>query len=445
MTREFVGVLFAAALIAAEGSPPIIEAAKSADMGALRALLSKKPDVNAAEGDGTTALHWASYRDNWTAAALLLGAGANVNAANDLGATPLWMASQNGSAAMVKQLLEAGANPNLALMSGETPLMAAARGGKSSVIASLLAHGAKTEERGTRGQTALMWAAAQKHPGAVKALLAGGADVHARSGKWSEMMAVPPHGYLPYNKQIPHGGYTALLFAARSGDLESVKLLLTAGANANDQDAWGVTAVVLAAHSGFTELAEFLLTKGADPNLAGAGFSALHNAIMRRDERLVRALLARGADPNFPIKTWTPVRRSAQDFHFEPQLVGATPYWLAARFLQPRVMRLLAEAGADPLFVHRAEYVAGERFERRTESATAVLAALGVVRAKPWVDPPDGAREALAREAVRFALERGVDINATGADGRTALDVAKANRWESVVGLLTEKGATSGR
>ena len=80
----------------------------------------------------------------------------------------------------------------------------------------------------------------------VKVLLAHGADVQARSEVWSEMMAVPPHGYLPYNRQIPHGGETALMFAARVGDLASAKLLVAAGANVNDADAWGVSATVLA-------------------------------------------------------------------------------------------------------------------------------------------------------------------------------------------------------
>lgn len=446
MARRLAAIVIAAAsAFGAEGTPPLVEAARNGNVSDLRALLTKKADVNAADGDGSTALHWASYRDNLEAAALLLESGAKVDASNDLGATPLWAASQNGSAPMVKKLLEAGANPNAALISGETALMVAARAGKSEVIGLLAAKGANANARGARGQTALMWAAAQKHPAAVKALLASGADVHAKSAVWSEMMAVPPHGYLPYNKQIPHGGNTALLFAARSGDLESAKLLLEAGANVNDEDAWGVSATALAAHSGFTELVEHLLASGADPNRAGAGFSALHIAIMRRDERMARALLARGADPNFPLKTWTPVRRSAQDFHFEPQLIGATPYWLAARFLQPRVMRLLAGAGADPLFVHRADYIAGERFERRSESATAILAALGMVRAKPWVEPEESEREKLALEAVQFAVERGVDVNATGADGRTALDVANSLRYESIVRFLNGKGATRGK
>ena len=193
-----------------------------------------------------------------------------MNAANDLGVTPLWTASQNGSAAMVRRLLEAGANPNAALLAGETPVMVAARSGYPDVVEQLLAKDANVNAHGARGQTALMWAVAQKHPDVVKVLLAHGADVQARSDVWSEVMAVPPHGYPDYNRAIPHGGETALMFAARVGDLASAKLLVAAGANVNDADAWGVSATVLAAHSGYRELVEFLLEKGADPN-AGRG------------------------------------------------------------------------------------------------------------------------------------------------------------------------------
>src|SRR5206468_12954761 len=113
---------------------------------------------------------------------------------------------------------------------------------------------------------ALMWAVAQKHADVVAVLLAHDADPQARSDVWSQMMAVPPHGYPDYNRMIPHGGETALMFAARVGDLDSAKLLVAAGAHVNDADAWGVSATTLAEHSGFGDLVEFLLDKGADPN-----------------------------------------------------------------------------------------------------------------------------------------------------------------------------------
>jgi len=429
---------------------PLIDAAKRSDKDAIRSLIQKKADVNVAEGDGATALHWAAYRDDLEIADLLLKAGAKVNAANDLGATPLWAASQNGSASMVKRLLDAGANPNLALLAGETPVMVAARGGYAAVVELLLAKGANPNGHGTRGQTALMWAASQKHPEAVKALLAHHADLNLRSDVYNEVMAVPPHGYLPYNLTIPHGGETALMFAARVGDLESAKLLVAAGANVNDADAWGVSATTLAEHSGFGELTRFLVDKGANPNAAPNGFTALHEAIMRRDEATIASLLDHGADPNTPLKTFTPTRRSSDDFHFEPALVGATPYWLAARFTEPNVMRLLVKHGADPKFVHHADYVAEQGFgaASRKETATPVMAALGVIRTAPWVDVEKFEREALTLETVKLAVELagqgGLDLNVANTDGRTALDAAKGLKYDSVINFLTEKGAKAG-
>ena len=434
-----------ATILMGAARPPIVDAARNGDRDSLRSLVQKKVDVNAAEADGSTALHWASYRDDAESADLLIRAGAKVSAANDLGATPLWTASLNGSAAMVRKLLEAGANPNAALLAGETPVMAAARSGNPGIVEQLLAKGANVNARGPRGQTALMWAVAQKHSNVVEALLTRGADVHARSEVWSQVMAVPPHGYPDYNRAIPHGGDTALMFAARGGDLASAKLLVATGANVNDADAWGVSATALAAHSGYGELVEFLLEKGADPNAAAAGFTALHEAIMRRDEKIVKALLAHGANPNTPLRTWTPTRRSSRDFHFEPALVGATPFWLAARFSQPGVMRLLVKHGADPLFVHHSESVAEKGFRRRTEVTTALMAATGMGSGTAWVQPARGEREALTLEAVKLAVELGVDVNAVNTDGRTALDAAKALQYGAVVKFLVEKGARLGQ
>ncbi len=357
----------------------------------------------AIDGDGSTPLHWAAHRDDVTEVRRLIESGADVNAANDLGVTPLWSSAMNGNAEIVKLLLDRGANPNAALTAGETPLMAAARAGKADAVSLLLAKGANPNARATRGQTALMWAVSQKHAVAVKALLEGKADVQARTEPWAKMMAVPPHGYLPYNAEIPHGSYTALLFAARVGDLESAKLLLAAGANPNDQDAWGVSALTLAAHSGFRDFAEMLLAKGADPNAMKAGFSAMHIAIMRRDEAMVRELLAHGADPNAPLRTWTPVRRSARDWYFPPQLIGATPLWLAARFQEPGIMRALIAKGADAKFVHNAEYVVEKGFKKRSERASIVEAVRGAISASAWTPAKSGAKGSREEECVKIA------------------------------------------
>jgi ankyrin repeat protein len=167
---------------------------------------------------------------------------------------------------------------------------------------------------------------------------------------------------------------------------------------------------------------------------------------MRRDEKMVAGLLDHHADPNFPLKTLTPTRRSSEDYHFEPDLVGATPYWLAARFTEPNVMRLLVKYGADPKFVHHADWVAEQGFGgvQRKETVNAVMAAVGMLRASPWVEAERLDREALTLETVKLALELGADLNLTNTDGRTALDAAKGLRMESVINFLVEKGAKAG-
>jgi ankyrin repeat protein len=442
-----VAVLLAAGGAAAAERSPLLDAAKSADADTVRALLRKDADVNAADADGTTALNWASYRDDIAIADLLIRAGARVNAATDLGVTPLWTASLNGSEPMVRRLLLAGANPNAALLLGETPVMVASRSGYPAVVEQLVAKGANVNATATRGQTALMWAVSQKHPDVVKVLLAHGANVHARSAVWSEVMAVPPHGHPDYNRSIPHGGDTPLMFAARVGDVASARLLLAARANADDADAWGVSAVALAAHAGFPEIVELLLDHGADANAARAGFSALHAAIMRRDERMAGALVAHGADVQAPVRNWTPTRRSSRDFHFSPELVGATPFWLAARFGGPAIMRVLLAHDADPLFVHHGDHVVegkgGSGFQHRADTTTTLMAAVGMGGGEPWVEPERSEREALVLDAVRLVADRGVDVNAANVDGRTALDAAKALKYDAVVRFLVEKGARS--
>jgi len=440
-------VLTAARGIAGEQSP-LLDAAKNADTETLHALVQKHVNVNASDADGATALHWASYRDDVESADLLIRAGAKVNAATDLGVTPLWNACLNGGEAMVRRLLEAGANPNAALIAGETPLMAASRSGYRALVEQLIAKGANVNATAARGQTALMWAVSQKHSDVVKVLLHRGADIHVRSSVWNEVMAVPPHGHLDYNRAIPHGGDTALMFAARVGDLASARLLVAAGADVDDQDAWGVSATALAAHGGDADLVEFLLEQGADPNAAQAGFAALHVAVMRRDEKMVRALLAYGAEANAPVQSWTPTRRSSKDFHFGPELVGATPFWLAARFSEPGVMRILVEHGADPLVVHHGDRVVegkgGSGFQHRTDVTTALMAAVGMGGGEAWVEIDRREREALMLDAVKLVAELGVDVNAVNTDGRTALDAANALKYDSVVRFLVEKGARPG-
>ena len=453
---------------AVASAQPVAEAARTADWAAVRALVEQGADVTAPQGDGTTALHWAGYWDEGDMAALLLDAGADANATTDLGVTPLWTACENGSAQMTRILLEVGADPNAALLSGETLLMTATHSGSAAVIEQLLAAGAdvNTAEQG-RGQTALMWAVAQRHPDVVEALLAHQPDVHARSDVRTEVVKTSPEPWNPdYIIDLLQGGYTPLLFAARVGDLDSARLLVAAGADVNDTAPYGTSATVVAAHSGHGELAAFLLEQGADPNAAGAGYTALHAAILHKDDHLVAALLEQGADPNVPVVRSTPVRRDSVDYYLHPSYVGATPFWLAARFSAPAIMRLLAEHGADPLVAHRPVYWDGQlaesddRAEVREGDTTSVMAAAGLGGRAPLFavdrlnriaesapvrstrrEPDPVEREAVTLEAVRVAAELGVDVNTANAVGETALHAVAARGYDTVIAYLVEQGA----
>ncbi len=463
-----IAVLAVFGFAAVASAQPVAEAARTADWAAVGALVEQGADVTAPQGDGTTALHWAGYWDEGDMAALLLDAGADANAMTDLGVTPLWTACENGSAQMTRILLEVGADPNAALLSGETLLMTATHSGSAAVIEQLLAAGAdvNTAEQG-RGQTALMWAVAQRHPDVVEALLAHQPDVHARSDVRTEVVKTSPEPWNPdYIIDLLQGGYTPLLFAARVGDLDSARLLVAAGADVNDTAPYGTSATVVAAHSGHGELAAFLLEQGADPNAAGAGYTALHAAILHKDDHLVAALLVRGADPNVPVVRSTPVRRDSVDYYLHPSYVGATPFWLAARFSAPAIMRLLAEHGADPLVAHRPVYWDGQlaesddRAEVREGDTTAVMAAAGLGGRAPLFavdrlnriaesapvrstrrEPDPVEREAVTLEAVRVAAELGVDVNTANAVGETALHAVAARGYDTVIAYLVEQGA----
>jgi ankyrin repeat protein len=443
LRQVLVLVLAGSAIAAASREPGIIVAAKNADAAALRELVKQGANVSVSQADGTTALHWAAYRDDLESVNLLLVAGANVNAVNQLGVTPLWTACENGSAAMVQKLLQAGANPNVALASGETPLMTAARTGNADVVRQLLAKGADVNAKeSARGQTALMWAVAQRHAKVVGALLASGADVHARSNVWTQVVKMTTEAKnAPYITDIQQGGYTPLLFAARVGDLPSAKLLVEARADVNVTAPYGTTALVVAAHGGHGEVAEFLLEKGADPNMDGAGYTALHIAIRRNDAKLVRALLARKANPEALLLKPTPARRGSNDVYLAPSFVGASPFWLAARYGAPKIMSLLAEHGANARFVHHLAFWAqaeGYELGRVIEgNTTALMAAVGM---GDDLRPPD---EATTLEAVRVAVGLKVDVNAANALGETALHAAAARGYDSVVKFLLENGARS--
>ena len=421
----------------AQTSADLITASRVEDLNQVQSLLVSGADVDQVQGDGSTALHWAAHRNNQELAQVLLDENADVDSANELGATPLWLAAVNGSAVMVEQLLDAGANPNLSLKMGETPLMSAARTGSEKSVALLLEAGAdisNAEEE--RGQTALMWATAQGHANVVKLLIDNGANLNARSTVWHQLENTAGNTNPSGNFKMAHGGSSAIMFAARVGDIATTQVLLEGGANVNDTAASGVSVLVQAAHSGHEELALFLLEQGADPNAIEAGYSALHAAVLRSEVELVKALLEHGAHFDTAVVHGSPGRRFSADFSIRSQLIGRNAFWMAAKYGEVEIFKLLLAEGADPLVVDDG-------------GVTTLQVAMGNSGSSlDWrrdrigneaLDLEDEERRTL--ELAKILIDEGVEVNAVDNRGRAAIHHAVLKNFPTVVEYLAMRGA----
>ncbi|MBF8269252.1 MAG: ANK REP REGION protein [Gammaproteobacteria bacterium] len=469
------------------------------DPAALNRLLAGKADVNIPQPDGATALHWAIYKDEPEIVKDLIAAGADVSAANRMGVTPLILAAENGNVVVIRLLIEAGANPNEHLRNGETVLMMAVRTGNTEVIEVLLEHGADVNATETlRGTTALMWAAAYSNPQALELLIRHGADVSKKTGtikpgrrpylaptakerideyrlgfgqggisipvdlnravpivekKLSDLpadvqrergvtdiAADDPEQGSDRRGNDPWGGLTALVFAARENDKESVKILLASGADVNQVTEYGWSPLLTATQNRFYQLGKLLLENKADPDIANrGGWTPLYIATDNRNIEggdyptrqpdmdhleYIQLLLKHGADPNLRMRSSTETRTIfTHQWLYED---GATPFLRAAQSSDLALMKLLLEHGADPS-------IATE------QGVTPLMVAAGI----GWVE---GVTYEWSREAnlaaVKLILELGTNVNARdNIDGRTALMGAAHKGRNEIVQLLVDHGA----
>ncbi len=415
---------------AAEADLRLTEAARGQDIEAVRTLLDEGVDVNTPQGDGATALSWASYWDDVEMADLLIRAGAEANIANQLGVTPLALACGNRSAEMVETLLKAGADPNVAERNGQTLLMVCARTGNVAAVRSLLEQGADANAReAERGQTALMGAVAGKHVDVVNALIDHGGEVNARTDS----------------------GFTSLMFSAQQGDLESARALVANGAGVDAVAEKYGNALTVATASGHESVALFLLNEGSDPNVAdGNGITPLHYALARgmaeiisaaptsayddaykvrpsNMRELVPALLDRGANPNVRIKNVLITFGTTVGLHGPgvPSMVDATPFLLAATSADIDLMRMLLAAGADP-------HLRGEG------NTTSLMSAAGGA----WNGYRREDEKQLALEAVKLLVELGADVNEANSSGETPLHAAAYTGANAIVQYLVDRGAS---
>lgn len=489
--------------IAAASGTDVADAAKARDVAAVKALLKSGADVNAAQGDGMTALHWAASSGDAALTQMLLAAGANIRATTRLGGiTALHMASQAGHSQVVAALIAAGADSNSATATGATALMLAARSGDSATVTKLVETGANVnaKEKGF-GQTALMVAAGLDRADVIRILMARGADWKAASsvadlkgltsivddGTGRPQQQAPAatgrldvagvtRGYR-YNELIgTQGGLTALHFAVRQGSSGAARALVEAGVDVNlvspgDQASPLLTAII----NGHFDIAAYLLEKGANPNLlSDAGVAPLYavlnvqwapiaaypqpRAYLQQSHGyldMVKLLLDKGADPNARVrrKVWY------SGYNFDQSGVdeaGATAFWRAAYAADVAAMKLLVSYGADPslpttkLFSRRGPEDPAAGADKSGlppiiiggPGASPLLAAAGPGYATGFAGNSHHVAPAGMLPAVKYLVEElGADVNAVDADGNSVVHNAASRGDNEMIKYLVSKGA----
>jgi len=480
-------------LLAAAGAAAqtlVADAVMNRDAAALRALLQKKADVNAAQVDGSTALHWAVYHDNGQAADLLLAAGANVKAVTREGVTPLSMATLYGSVPMVERLLKAGADAKELGPNGETMLMFAARNGNPRLVQLFIAAGVDVNAaEKLRKTTALMWAAEQHHPEAVQALLKAGANPALKSGG-----AGLPRNYManrvnqqsvkeaqerrkravaagrtyeeqviferaaplrPAFDQLPPdddsevvvaglvgsggGGLAALHLAAREGDIESARALLDGGADVNQITEYGWTPLLTAINNRNYALASLLMDRGADPNIANkGGWTPLYIATDNRNIEGGDYPVPKPDLDHLEIITKLLEKGADPNARVKEDTLTRTIFTMQWFFEDGATAFARAAQSSDTALMKLLlKYNADPRLATRNGD-TAITLAGGI----GWVEGVTYERSREENvEALRMLLDLGLDPNTANSEGRTALMGAALKGRNEAIQLLVDRGA----
>jgi ankyrin repeat protein len=434
-------------LLFALAAAPLLDAVKSGDRAAALTLLAQKADVNAAESDGTTALHWAVHRGDLDLAQRLIRAGAKVNVKNEYGSTPMSEAAVLGRVDLLEALLKAGGDVESPNADGQTALMIVARTSRVDAARLLLTHGAKVNQvEQWRGQTALMWAVAQQQPAMVAELVKAGADVNARStvNNWDRQVTAEPRAIYR-----PAGGLTPLLYAAREGCVECARTLVEAGAELNLADPENISPLLMAVINGHWDTAQYLIKKGANPNKWDFwGRAPLYaavdlNTIPRGgrpdwpslDEttplQVIEMLLAAGANPNAQLKLAPPFRNIGNDRGLDGMLTtGATPLLRAAKALDAAAIAALLAKGADVTLAN-------------SRGMTPIMAAAGLgstdADTRGFYLSEDAQQRSI--DSLKLLIKSGGDINTKDSRGLTPLHEAARWGWNDVVQFLVASGA----
>ena len=366
-----VAVVLTAALSAQQVVSSVADAAGRGDTAAVRQLLKDGADVNGAQGDGMSALHWAAERGDVELADMLIFAGANIGAVTRIGQyTPLHLAAQAGNAAVAKSLLKAGADVNARTTnSGVTAAHLAASAGSAELIEVLADAKADLNAiENEAGQTPLIFAAGRNRAAAIKTLIARGANpaqttkildiakfsaldraaadrqrkvIEGFVGKESEGKATPSQvaAAIEAGREIVRSGKIPPRDPNAPVD-PNVRNFNPEEINPPVATKGGMTALLHAARQGYIESAAALLDGGAniDQVNAGDGTSPLLTAVINGQFDMAMLLIERGANPNITSK---------RD--------GVSPLWAAVntmwqprtRFPQPQEMELQKKTYLD--------------------------------------------------------------------------------------------------